>query len=427
MVNPTTYALARLAGITDDAPSAPTGMGKIRALNNLLDEVQSRPEREQDKIFRPYFVRFAGLPEMRDLIYHQANRMAQSAAEVPNMPHEIVGQFAQFLSTLLVMQDPSHVAEADKTILLRNLRLWSRRFVDEYEWEYHASQPCFELYINITSSYMHPIWDEPPEVWACDATTNTTMSMNMNPTPESLAALAGLINYDPDVDEGLKFRVLKGQLGMIQTWPRDEQTKIHSATAAKYLPAMAEKFRTETTSFNGPMVLLNIVSYTPYYVRFMASPAGQGIAALQTKRVAAEADKISTMSADDVAEIGQFLATILLLQGIEGVDENDKKTLIPKLRLWQRSFPGRLASETSMRCFALLTDDPEMREPMAHVRSLLTGVLQKCQGPSCGATQKPDGGQLMQCSRCKSVAYCGQEHQKQGWPSHKSACFKPAF
>ena len=61
---------------------------------------------------------------------------------------------------------------------------------------------------------MHPIWDEPPEVWACDATTNTTMSMNMNPTPESLAALAGLINYDPDVDEGLKFRVLKGQVIM---------------------------------------------------------------------------------------------------------------------------------------------------------------------------------------------------------------------
>jgi hypothetical protein len=96
----------------------------------------------------------------------------------------------------------------------------------------------------------------------------------------------------------------------------------------------------------------------PYFIRFARTPAGQGLAVLQTKRTAEAAAYIGNMSADHVGEIGQFLATLLLLQGITDVDEGDKKTLIPKLKQWNRTFAGRLASDVSERCLALLTDDP---------------------------------------------------------------------
>ena len=96
----------------------------------------------------------------------------------------------------------------------------------------------------------------------------------------------------------------------------------------------------------------------PYFVRFLRSPAGKGIAVLQTKRTAESAAEIDGMNADEVAEITQFLSTILLLQPTPEVDEADKKILVKKLRQWAQRFPGRLASNTCERCLALLTNDP---------------------------------------------------------------------
>lgn len=33
-----------------------------------------------------------------------------------------------------------------------------------------------------------------------------------------------------------------------------------------------------------------------------------------------------------------------------------------------------------------------------------------------------DTSSLLQCSNCKLVSYCGQEHQKADWKKHKSFC-----
>lgn len=63
------------------------------------------------------------------------------------------------------------------------------------------------------------------------------------------------------------------------------------------------------------------------------------------------------MTVDEVGEIGQFLATLLVLQGAADVDESDKGILIPKLNQWKRTYSGRLASDTSERCLALLNND----------------------------------------------------------------------
>ncbi len=40
----------------------------------------------------------------------------------------------------------------------------------------------------------------------------------------------------------------------------------------------------------------------------------------------------------------------------------------------------------------------------------------------CKAKTKPDGGSLLQCSRCRSVKYCSAACQRQDWPTHKPSC-----
>lgn len=40
----------------------------------------------------------------------------------------------------------------------------------------------------------------------------------------------------------------------------------------------------------------------------------------------------------------------------------------------------------------------------------------------CQAKTKPDGGVLLQCSRCRSVKYCSAACQRQDWPAHKPSC-----
>ena len=70
------------------------------------------------------------------------------------------------------------------------------------------------------------------------------------------------------------------------------------------------------------------------------------------------------MTVDEVGEVGQFLSTLLVLQGVADVDELDKAALVSKLNQWKRIYSGRLASDTSERCLALLTDDPFVLSPL---------------------------------------------------------------
>jgi hypothetical protein len=77
---------------------------------------------------------------------------------------------------------------------------------------------------------------------------------------------------------------------------------------------------------------------------------------IQAKRIVQSASDM--VDVDTIAETCQFFSTLLVLQGVSGVDEEDKTALLPKLRLWKQLYRGRLASKTSERCLSLLTDDP---------------------------------------------------------------------
>ncbi|KAF7326610.1 hypothetical protein MVEN_02597700 [Mycena venus] len=250
-------------------------------------------------------------------------------------------------------------------------------------------------------------------------------------TPESLVTWVGVLDDgNGDRPDSARSASLKAQLGILQTKPMAFQMKIYSyasEVAAKYLPALVDLFRQRPEALGSVTTLINVISTTPYFIRFLRTPAGEGLAALQAKRVASYVDKISTMNADEVGEIGQFLSSILLLQGVQGVTEEDKAILLQHCPTWERRFPGRLASETAGRCLALLTADPQMRQMMQGVKDMLESKLEKCGGPGCTRRVQKDGSDLSQCGRCKSAVYCGVAHQKAAWTTHKPTCFAPAF
>lgn len=154
------------------------------------------------------------------------------------------------------------------------------------------------------------------------------------------------------------------------------------------------------------MTLLNIISYTPYFVRFLRSPAGQGIAALQAKRTAESAAEIDGMDANDVLETILFLSTILLLQTPQEVDEADKEILVKKLQQWAQMSPSRLVSSACERCLALLTNDPSTRLLMQCSKQYLERRLVLFGTGHCTRTVQDNGVDLLQCAR-QVIRLCG--------------------
>ncbi|KAL0955722.1 hypothetical protein HGRIS_001939 [Hohenbuehelia grisea] len=182
----------------------------------------------------------------------------------------------------------------------------------------------------------------------------------VNVSAESLVQHAGVQVGQPQFQGAAPeflSRLLKTQLGILQTRSRQEQLEVHCEVAARYLPELVHAYRMCTGPINPPMTLLNVISYTSYFIRFLKTPEGYDITTLQAHRTAQEAEYMSMLNATEVGEAGQFLSTLLLLQGAAAVADEDRNILIPKLRQWQRSFNG-LASDVSERCLAILTDDP---------------------------------------------------------------------
>ncbi|KAJ7590605.1 hypothetical protein C8J56DRAFT_1046860 [Mycena floridula] len=239
-----------------------------------------------------------------------------------------------------------------------------------------------------------------------------------NVTPDSLARFAGLLS-EPGNDT-----LLKGQLGMIQRKPRDEQNKIHYQFSATFLPVLVQRFKDTPEVLSGLTTILNVITYTPYFVRFSRSPAGQGLAGIQAKRMAGSIPQIQTMDVDQVGELGQFLSTLMVLQGIQDISDEDKSLLLPHIKTWQSKFPGRLAAETSERCLALLSGDGNQEYMMRRMKEMLERSMTGCANRGCNRDKSTDGSPLLQCSRCKTSVYCSSEHQKKDWVAgHKQLCF----
>ncbi|KAJ7190500.1 hypothetical protein GGX14DRAFT_483095, partial [Mycena pura] len=96
-------------------------------------------------------------------------------------------------------------------------------------------------------------------------------------------------------------------------------------------------------------MLIEALTATPYFIRFLRSEAGAGIAALQAKRVAGAIDAIGKMSNDDIGDITELLSMLFLLQGEQDVAAEDKAILLKHLTLWEGRLDGTLAMSKSAR------------------------------------------------------------------------------
>ncbi|KAJ7585362.1 hypothetical protein C8J56DRAFT_788298 [Mycena floridula] len=91
-----------------------------------------------------------------------------------------------------------------------------------------------------------------------------------------------------------------------------------------------------------------------------------------------------------------------------------------------RDCPGAMGTSIGEDCMLLLENFDEgaiMRAKMQ--KQSWEKDLLRCYCGSDGSGRNPNT--LMRCSKCKIVAYCGQEHQKADWSKHKRRCFKPSW
>ncbi|KAF7976421.1 hypothetical protein HWV62_6835 [Athelia sp. TMB] len=249
----------------------------------------------------------------------------------------------------------------------------------------------------------------------------------MNVTVESLAKFCGISADGEHTDDG-NIVNLKRQLGILQQQPRPAQFKIHQcvlvpnvlpAAITRYLPVLTTAYKASTGPSNAPMTMLNLISYTPYFVRFQRTPAGADLASFQAHRTASAApEATAAMDIDTVGEIVQFLATLMLLQGTAGLglSEGEEKSLLKILKGWETQYrrSGRVAEKASGRCIALLTCKSGLPEGYDAVKDEVEKGVERLHSPP------PNGNAV-------AVRKCGKEHQKQAWSAHKSLCFKPAF
>ncbi|KAF9016110.1 hypothetical protein BDZ89DRAFT_1022994 [Hymenopellis radicata] len=241
---------------------------------------------------------------------------------------------------------------------------------------------------------------------------------------ENLVASSGL----NEGNEGSS-QLLHMQLGIVQAMPRPEGYKIYHEFAAKYLPALVEKYRASDDVFSVAALMLNNITFTPYFVRFINTPTAAGLAALQVKRILDGKDAFNpqTVSHTEIAELGQFLSTLLVLQGLDDIPADDRKKLFDQILQWVRTMPPVFAVETCERCLMMLENDAESRGMQRMVKASLEKGLKECGAPGCGRKVQGDGSAMLQCSKCKAAVYCGTAHQKQAWAAHKSLCFQATF
>ncbi|KIJ21018.1 hypothetical protein PAXINDRAFT_165814 [Paxillus involutus ATCC 200175] len=250
-------------------------------------------------------------------------------------------------------------------------------------------------------------------------------------TAESLAAVCGLKgDHWSDTSEDRRMAALKHQLLILRPTRAlagsvSESDVVLSKFSAKYLPSLVARYKTYTTPVNSAVAMINVVSHLPYFLRFQKTPECSDLVVLQATRIAiAENDPSDP---DVLGGMCQFLSTLLILQGISTIPQDVKQKLVQKLDTWRHRYDGQWAAETSGCCCGFLSGNFAMTQVSRKVKDMCETVLNHCAAQGCDRRVGVAGPELKQCSRCKSVVYCGEPHQKQHWAQHKKLCFPPTF
>ncbi|EIW75128.1 hypothetical protein CONPUDRAFT_147299 [Coniophora puteana RWD-64-598 SS2] len=247
-------------------------------------------------------------------------------------------------------------------------------------------------------------------------------------TPDSLAEYSGIIDVpDNNQTDEVKAMFLDRQIAILQRQQHTESEKLYCAFAAKYLPEAVAAFKAQLEAYCPPMVVINVVTTTPYFIRFSRLPGGRDLAAIMASKVAAIPLDRTDIQEDIAAAIGQFLATLLAVQGVESVSGEDREKVLKLFRKWSNKFSGSFAEETLGRCIDGFEGESIMQQMMAGMREMLSKPVEECGAPRCEKRHDPGTTNLMQCGKCKTAVYCSPQHQKLAWKKHKQLCYPTAF
>lgn len=277
-------------------------------------------------------------------------------------------------------------------------------------------------------------------------------------TADDLFQATGVAEEEQEVGQSIPEEELKERkttrlsdisklIGVMQVKPREDQDRIFSEVAAKYLPRLAESFRRQTTANSAAECLMNYLAYTLYFVRFTQTPQAAGLCQHMGHLLVAGQLLPTSDLHTTIAELHQFFSTLLVFSSAYpstpsaplpsssaassvAISPEDKAPLLQKMKAYRNQYRGRFAAETTERCIDILEGSPEMTVMLPGVRMTLSKGLETCSLRGCSVwrdSEKEKGRDLLQCSRCKTYRYCGTDHQRQDWPTHKKKCFSPVF
>ncbi|TFK26266.1 hypothetical protein FA15DRAFT_702911 [Coprinopsis marcescibilis] len=241
-----------------------------------------------------------------------------------------------------------------------------------------------------------------------------------------LATLGGVgdIDYDSVESEDSSmeedYMLLKVLLHELQKEPIQHQNALYCEVAAKRLPTLVAKVKSKNKLAGSYLTLLNAISYTPYFAHYACSEAASGLAAILASRIAQlhdATDKMEVDSVDDdddeskpltaseIARAAELLATLLLVQGPEGISVKDKEAAIVVLERWRKQHLGKPAANMSERCLDLLRHPYQSMLEGGEVKGpegvCLEDPLKRCGLASCRKfiEQKGLGALLLQCPK----------------------------
>ncbi|KIJ65461.1 hypothetical protein HYDPIDRAFT_130638 [Hydnomerulius pinastri MD-312] len=245
-----------------------------------------------------------------------------------------------------------------------------------------------------------------------------------NVTPETLATHCGILGDQSNVTEEHRILWTIYQLDILFSKPHAHRDSVFSQFSAKYLPSLVAAYKKNTTPGSSITFMMNVISHLPYFVRYQRTPEASDLVVLQATWMA-NAPPGEPSDLRVITEMCQFLSTLLSLQGSRALSGDVVGKLLHKLQSWMDSYPDSFASETSYRCFAILTGLDDVEEIVMMFKDGLEQPLMNCGARGCN--RHIDYDEVKQCSRCKSVVYCGAPHQAQHWPEHKKFCFPAVF
>ncbi|KAI0633903.1 hypothetical protein C8Q77DRAFT_1057596 [Trametes polyzona] len=264
--------------------------------------------------------------------------------------------------------------------------------------------------------------------------------------------LAHNARLDNPLPEGTDFtaeemQALQEQINALTVFPAEKKDWFFLALSARHLPALASAVRTTSretqqialSSYIQLLSLLTDPKHNPYLRKFLTSPAAAGLPILVA---AAFNDGIRWLRPSGPGHICTFIMHTLQWcdaalgdDGRASVDKSVRIALRQKLRAlkeqpnfdaldqYQRIEIQRLEGMLgAVEGMPTPPDQPGyfLQTSRDHIEGSIPGLEE------CNVCMEEDA--TLQCSRCKSVKYCGKKCQTKDWKgSHRMRCYAMTF